>query len=154
MDDSTDDGRPSADRDAMYAAFELHPGDLAGYGAMADELDVLGYSSTAHAFRWMCFRGVWPHKRTHYVNRYSQRKVPKSYVWAWYAPYWDAKNLTATVPDLLPTSKWVYHALPHLLISGDQKVFRTHQIAVMYLANSLRLLRDVYSVSPLMKATV
>lgn len=69
---------PHPDRDAMYAAFEESPGDLAAYGAMADLLDDLGYASVGYAYRWMQRRGVWPHKRTHYVGDLPPWAVPRS----------------------------------------------------------------------------
>jgi hypothetical protein len=79
----------SVDRDALYAHCEANPGDLACYGALADELDDLGYASIAHAYRWMSRRGIYPHLRLNYGVRrdrvvYKGRKVPARFRWGWH----------------------------------------------------------------------
>lgn len=133
----------SVERTAMYAAFEGSPGDLAGYGAMADLLDADGWAKLSHSFRWMCFRGIWPHKRHHYCTLPSGRPgraVPKKFRWAWYAE----KSWQPDIKFALPHTQRKLHALPDLLISGDQKVFETHQQAVMFLADGLALLGQTY----------
>lgn len=132
----------SADRDAMYAAFERHPGDAAGYGAMADELDALGYANLAHAFRWMMCRQKWPHKRDAYVlySGARGRKVSKNHRWAWYADTVRSK----CVSGVLPIGTYANHGLPWLLLPFKQKVFASHQEAVMWLAAQLATLRNVY----------
>ncbi len=141
----------SSDRDALYAFCEQSPGDLASYGALADELDALGFASIAHAFRWMCFRGVYPHKRERYASMGTQfrpgRKVPKRFRWAWYSPHWDVKSEVVEVLGVLPRGKRIRHALPYLLMIGEQKVFPSHQAAVMFLASQLTRLRETYEVS-------
>ncbi len=140
----------SADRDAMYKTFEESPGDLAGYGAMADELDALGYEKLAHAFRWMSFRGVWPHKRTNYgkLNSVSPgRRTPKNARWAWYS----IRTITSRyiLTDSFPRNSIAQHALPFLLIwNHPQKTFASHQEAVMWLADRLDALRVEYAVHP------
>lgn len=135
----------SADRDAMYKAFEQSPGDLAGYGAMADELDELGYTKLAHAFRWMSFRGVWPHKRTHYPGRHvAGRKVPKNARWAWYAVGTFYEKTAC-----YPRNPVAQHYLPKLVIlNHPQKTFGSHQEAIMWLADRLDALRVEYAVHP------
>lgn len=134
----------------MYKTFEESPGDLAGYGAMADKLDELGYAKLAHAFRWMSFRGVWPHKRTHYgvYNGNTQgRKVPKNARWAWYkreALIGEGRKTDAFPRELIST-----HSLPFLLIRNHpQKTFAFHQEAVMWLADRLAELQVEYAAHP------
>lgn len=130
------------ERDALYKLFEESPGDLACYGAMADRLDELGYHSLAYAYRWMQRRGKWPHKRTHYVGDLHQRAVPKRFRWAWYA---DATRPNGReVPGVLPGGTLKFHTLSPLLLPGPQKVYASHQAAVMDLAKWLQELRDGY----------
>ncbi len=138
----------SLNRDAMYAAFEKSPGDLAGYGAMADELTDLGYESIAHAFRWMSRRRVWPHKRTHYSSGVRPgRKVPERFRWAWYESWmYVAHRNISMVPGVLPAARRVDHSLPPLVMTGTQKVFPSHQAAVMWLAGQLAQLKATWDV--------
>lgn len=138
----------SIDRDAMYAAFEAEPCDLAGYGAMADHLDELGYEALGYAFRWMQRRGKWPHKRTHYSQHKASmtvleqgRKVPGRFRWAWYA----ADEWKVDVKGIWPAAPLILHSLDRLLLPGEQKVYASHQAAVMDLAEWLKKLRDVYA---------
>ncbi len=136
-----------SDRDAMYAGFEKSPGDFAGYGAMADLLDELGYAKLAHAFRWMAMRGKFPHKRERYMGRYTAgRRVPDAHRWAWYAlpSYGDVEQSHTGVQPAAPLKT---HGLPYILSPG-QKVFKTHQAAVMWLAERLAKLGDVYNAHP------
>ncbi len=147
----------SMDRDAMYALFEQQPGDLAAYGAMGDELDSLGYASLAHAFRWMCFRGAFPHCRTHYAmyagvgnfsraNVVQSRRCPAKFRWAWYS---YRTVYPHTVAPGYPKSLMSNHMLPLLLIGTcPQKLFASHQAAVMFLAERLGKLNEVYAVNP------
>lgn len=142
----------SLTRDAMYALFEDRPGDLAAYGAMADEMDDLGYAMIGHAFRWMCRRGKFPHQRTHYTAYTSRsfgsglqgRKVPGRYRWAWYTRDVADKNVSGIWP-IVPREP---HSLPSLVMSGEQRVYTSHQAAVMDLAKWLQRLRDAYDVEP------
>lgn len=139
------------DRDAMYRHFEAHPGDLAGYGAMADKLDEIGYPKLAHAFRWMSHRGVWPHKRKFYTRGVSPgRKVPAKFGWAWYSKHGNENSTLDTVNtrSVGPRSLHKNHALASLVMVGDQKVFASHQQAVMWLAGQLDRLQRDYSVYP------
>lgn len=140
------DVRPDPDRDAMYRAFEESPGDLAGYGAMADRLDELGYHALAHAYRWMQRRGKWPHRRTQYIDpvtRKPGRKVPKRFRWAWYAE----QTWHEWVPAY-PESKRSHHHLASLLMAAEQRVYPSHQAAVMDLAKWLQRLKDCYDLDP------
>ncbi len=136
----------SVTRDAMYALFENSPGDTAAYGAMGDELDELGYAQLAHAFRWMARRGIWPHKRERYKGgSVPGRKVSRQHRWAWYETGWNHDG-NRLVPGVYPDAKLIHHALPHLLMTGTQKVFPSHQAAVMWLAERLQKLRAIYEV--------
>lgn len=132
----------STDRDAMYAYCESAPGDLAMYGALADELDSLGYPVLAHAFRWMAFRGKWPHKRERYTASYGYgRTVPKNHRWAWYIESSIRHETPIKIHNRVPLKR---HSLPRLLLNGEQKVFATHQQAVMFLAAQLKLLQQAH----------
>lgn len=133
---------PHADRDAMYKAFEESPGDFAGYGAMADLLDELGYAALAHAFRWMYRRQKFPHKRTHYVGDLHQKKVPARFRWAWYGE--TNVRMGKEVPGVLPGSRFDRHSLPLLVIPASQRVYASHQVAVMELAKWLARLKSAY----------
>lgn len=142
------DTTPDPDRDALYKLFEDSPGDLAAYGGMADRLDELGYASLAYAYRWMQRRGKWPHKRTHYVGDLHQRKVPARFRWAWYAEDVQREGRGPSgreVAGVLPGSRHKWHSLPPLLLPGEQKVYASHQAAVMDLAKWLDRLRDAYA---------
>lgn len=138
---------PNADRDAFHKQFEEAPGDLTAYGAMGDLMDELGYPTLAHAYRWMGRRGVFPHRRTHYVGDSHQRKVPKSFRWAWYS---GRVMLTerSEVPNVLPGSRLKWHSLPALVMSGDQRVYPSHAAAVMDLAKWLARLKEAYDIEP------
>jgi hypothetical protein len=140
------------DREAFYKSFEQTPGDLSAYGAFADFLDEEGWHKLAHAFRWMCKRGIWPHMRTNYVSANPRsdkrfgRKVPKSARWAWYrGSSWRGDLLVTTV---FPPAPRQVHGLPPLVLFGEQKIFPTHQAAVMWLACALDVLRQDYDVEP------
>lgn len=132
---------------AMYARCEDAPGDTALYAAISDELQSLGYAKLAHAFRWMCKRGVYPHKREAYCNRYfvKGRRVPNKYRWAWYVEP-PATYRQSPVAGVLPKSAWSNHALPPLLLHANQKVCGSHQECVMFLADRLARLADAYCV--------
>lgn len=136
----------SVNRDAMYATFEEQPGDFTGYRAMSDELADLGYADLAHAFAWMAERGKFPHKRERYCDTRGNaaRRVPVTSRWAWYRDsYWRER-----IDFVLPHSKTESHTLPGLVLPGWQKTFRSHQQAVMYLAQQLAILRNTYSAEP------
>lgn len=129
---------------AMYKFFEEKPGDLASYGAMADDLDAMGYAKLAHAFRWMCYRNKFPHLRTHYMkNGRIGRKIPAAFRWAWYSPLgWNGVRV---IPKELKVES---HVLPLMLRVKQQQLFVSHQAAVMWLADQLKALRDVYEAQP------
>lgn len=128
----------SADRDAMYAHFEQSPGDLTAYGAVADLLDGEGNAVLAHAFWWMHYRAVWPHRRSYYAPKsgFAGRKVPKRFAWAWYAER-VYHGLYLNCPGVLPKAPLHQHALPELVIRSEQQVFASHLGAVTWLANRL-----------------
>lgn len=151
MSDELPDTALDLERDAMYRAFEEAPGDLAGYGAMADRLDELGYPALAHAYRWMQRRGKWPHKRTHYADPSGRpcRRVPGRFRWAWYE---GADAPRGAVGGVFPAAPRATHALSPLLLPGRQKVYASHQAAVMDLAKWLRELKDVYDLDEPKKA--
>ena len=139
------DVRPCADRDIMYRQFEAEPGDLVAYGAMADLQDEMGYAELAHAFRWMSRRGRWPHKRMNYVDHTGLgcgRKVSKAHRWAWYVETY----VEARMHNIYPLVWKKHHALSRLVLRADQKVYPSHQAAVMGLAKLLQALKDVYDV--------
>lgn len=142
----------STARDAMYAAFELAPGDFAGYGAMGDELESLGYPRLAHAFRWMWKRERFPHRRSHFCDRLSRqgRKVPQKWAWAWYNPLPRFGRWTATSvwPGVLPKAVGFANTLPRELLRRPQALFPSHQAAVMWLADRLSELRAVCEIEP------
>lgn len=136
-------------REILYKMFEDSPGDLAAYGAIADDLDADGWSKLAHAFRWMWKRGVYPHKRTEYGNaRGKLRVVPKSFRWAWYTAVRSERNLDQPHDKVYPKTPVRLHALPWLLLPAEQKVFATHQAAVMFLAEQLAKVGEVYCADP------
>jgi hypothetical protein len=144
----------SVELQALYAHCEQSPGDLACYGAVADELDGLGYAALGHAFRWMHKRRVWPHKRERYATRGTfppapTRAVPAKFKWAWYSEPWPrGRSLSSKTVGVWPVAERRTHALPPLLLVGEQLVFGTHQAAVMYLADRLTKLNAVYSCEP------
>ena len=140
-----------SDRDIMYELFEQSPGDLTAYGAIADLLDADGYQRLAHAFRWMSLRGVWPHKREYYnVCRRGfscrGRKVPARHRWAWYGLS-ELCVPNTIIWGVCPQEKMILHALPKVILSEKQTVFRSHQSAVMWLADRLDALLAACSVN-------
>lgn len=144
----TEVSRAGPDLVAFFRRFEDNPGDLTGYGACADLLDESGYCILAHGYRWMCHRAVWPHKRDFYAvpNRVpgghnKGRRVPKNHRWAFYRESWDGQKQTGVFPIVAVR----HHALPWKIMTGDQKVFQTHQQAVMNLADWLEMLRLDYT---------
>ncbi len=52
------------------------------------------------------------------------------------------------VSGVWPTASRGLHGLPDLLLRADQKVFRMHQEAVMWLADRLAALGAVYNAIP------
>lgn len=142
MDDIYNDTFPDLNLRVMLEGFEETPGDLAGYGVVADRFDELGYASIAHAFRWMHRRGIWPHKRLFYVTSPGQRKVPPKNRWAWYDEFHDP-------PRLLPVpATYASHRLPALVAYAPQMLFASHQAAVMLLASRLSVLKSAYETDP------
>ena len=139
---------PSPERDAFYKQFEAAPGDLTGYGAMADLMDERGHPALAHAYRWMCKRGRWPHQRTHYVGDLHQRKVPARFRWAWYGEHLYPTPGSSEVPGVLPGSRVAHHVLPALIMTGEQRVYPSHAAAVMDLAKWLQRLKEAYDIEP------
>lgn len=140
----------SADRDAMYAAFEVAPGDLTGYLAMSDLLRDDRWEHLAHAFAWMGARRVWPHRRDQYCNRSGLpvRRVPARFRWAWYLEVDDSKS-GSHVLGVLPRSPARNHMIPTMLIGGvEQRVFPSHQAAVMWLGSRLAKIYDVWALAP------
>lgn len=138
---------PSADVAAMYRRFEDEPGDRTAYGVTADMLDDCGWDSLAHAFRWMCGRGKWPHRREWYaLGGGATKKVPAKYRFAWYREGLTTSTTTGGIA--LPKSEFASHALPPLVIPGGQMLYPSHQAAVMALAKWLQELRDAIAVEP------
>lgn len=143
-------GEPETMTDDLRAAFaqlEASPGDLAGYGAVADMLEELGDTFLPHAYRWMMHRQKFPHKRTHYVGDLHHRKVPARFRWAWYASP-AAPSDRAEVPRVVPGSRLVLHSLPSIVMTGDQRVYPSHAAAVADLAAWLHLLKSAYDLDP------
>lgn len=144
----------SVELQALYAHCEKSPGDLTCYGALADELDALGYPAIAHAFRWMFKRGVFPHNRERYATRGSfppapTRSVPAKFRWAWYSEPWPrSRSSSPKTVGVWPVADRATHALPPLLLIGEQLVFASHQAAVMYLADRLAKLHNIYACEP------
>jgi hypothetical protein len=135
----------SLDRDALYAAFEQSPGDLAGYGAMADLLDDDGWCAIGHAFRWMQRRRKWPHRRERYFDSRGRtgRAVQAMHRWAWYGlPHYG--DIDQSVTAVYPHAPLKFHGLPTILLASRQRVYASHQAAVMGLAKWLTRLREVY----------
>lgn len=139
---------PNADRDAFHRQFEEAPGDLTAYGAMADLMDETGYPALAHAYRWMCRREKFPHRRERYVGDLHERKVPPKFRWAWYGEGYWPRYEKQPMPGLLPESPFAYHALNGIVMVGKQHVYPSHAAAVMDLAKWLARLREVYDVEP------
>jgi hypothetical protein len=130
---------------AFYRLFEKSPGDFAAYGAVADALDEDGWNSLAHAFRWMALRQKHPHKRSNYRGWHSQkgRKVPGKHRWAWYSEAGRKWNIAEPIID--PD---VCRLPPLLIMSAEQKVFASHQAAVMWLAARLSDIGATYLAQP------
>lgn len=105
-------------------------GDLDSYGALADKLDEFGYAKLAHAYRWMCHRRVHPLDRWPRRGAFVMQTSRSNLRWSWISDEY---------------SKIIY-GLPPELIGRPQRYFRSHQAAVMWLADRLAALAVLYSV--------
>jgi hypothetical protein len=152
--DDTDLSHRHPDLQAFFKSFEDTPGELTAYGAAADLLDEVGYAKLAHAYRWMSFRALWPHKRMWYGTRSSLgnihrqgRAVPAAYRWGWYGQAERAYDQNI-IWSVFPVEPLKYHALPTLLMAFPQKLFPSHQAAVMWLSDRLHSIKSVYAADP------
>lgn len=136
-----------ANLNALYKFCEQSPGDSVCYQAIADLLQEGGWRSLSHAFFWMAKRNRFPHKRANYCGQgwVQGRKVPQASRWAWYS---KAAFPNQPITGVLPKADRNLHWLPHLLLRGPQKVFLSHQAAVMFLAAQLQILKNEYDLEP------
>lgn len=128
----------------LYAAVTDPGCDFTLYGAIADELDAMGYARLAHAYRWCMGRRRRPHRRLVYD---SGRAVPAKFRWAWYreGPYPYACIGAVRFP---PGETSAPHSLPPLVLPRDDAKFSTHAQAVGALAGWLGALADAYGTDP------